>query len=82
MSYALGIDQSDFKRVEDRRKATGRIVGVARRLGIAPAEAQAAIWTGYRSRAGYNHSPFSVATEYFTARDNGWEIEGCSIHAE
>ena len=82
MAYALGIDQKDFNRIPDRTKATQRVVGVAKRLGIAPAEAQAAIWTGYRTIAGYNHSPFSVASEYFTARDNGWDVEGCSIHAE
>ena len=82
MAYALGIDQKAFNRIPARIKATERVVGVARRLGIQPAEAQAAIWTGYRGRAGYSHSNFSVANEYFTARDNGWDIEGCRIHAE
>jgi len=82
MSYALGIDQTDFSRAANRSKAIGRIVGVARRLGVTPAEAQAAVWTGFRARSGYNQSPFSVASEYFAARDNNWVIEGCSIHAE
>ena len=82
MAYALGIDQTDFNRIESRRKATQRIVSVARVLGIEPCEAQAAVWTGYRTRKGFNHSPFSVAREYFAARSNNWEIEGCSINAE
>ena len=82
MAYALGIDQTDFSRKASHSKATGRIVSVAERLGIEPCEAQAAIWTGYRTRAGLNHSKFSVAREYFAARDNNWVIEGCSIHAE
>jgi len=80
MAYALGIDQKDFRRIPDRQKATDRVVGVARRLGIAPAEAQAAIWAGYRGRAGRNHSPFSVVSEYLAARESGWDIPGCTIH--
>lgn len=82
MSYALGIDQRDFNRVGDRRKATDRFVSVGRVMGITPAEAQACVWVGYQRRIGYNPSPFSIASEYFTARDNGWEIAGCSIHAD
>ena len=81
MAYALGIDQKEFNTVGNRVKATDRIVGVAERLGVAPAEAQAAVWTGYRTRAGRNHSPFSVASEYFAARARNWDIEGCSLHA-
>jgi hypothetical protein len=81
MAYALGIDQTDFNRVASRAEATRRVVRVARRLRIEPAEAQAAIWTGYRRGRGYSDSPFSVVSEYLTARDNEWEIEGCSIHA-
>ena len=82
MAYALCVDQTDFSRKASHAKATSRIVAVAEVLGIEPCEAQAAIWTGYRTRAGYAHSPFSVAREYFAARDNSWVIEGCSIHAE
>jgi len=81
MAYALGIDQTDFTRVASHAKATDRIVTVARVMSMEPAEAQACIWTGYRTRKGLNHSPFSVASEYYTARANGWDIEGCSIHA-
>ena len=78
MAYALGIDQTDFNRKANRAKATDRVVRVGERLGIAPAEAQAAIWTGYRTRAGRTHSPFSVVHEYLTACDRQWDIEGCS----
>ncbi len=78
MAYALGIDQTDFNTVANRAKATDRIVTVGQVLGLAPAEAQAAVWTGYRTRVGRNHSPFSVASEYFKARRNQWEIEGIS----
>jgi len=79
MAYALGIDQTDFNRKLSHAKATDRIVTVARVMSMEPAEAQAAVWTGYRTRKGLNHSPFSVASEYYTARANGWDIEGCSI---
>lgn len=82
MSYALGVDQTDFRRADNRSKAISRIVGVARRLGVTPAEAQAAVWTGYRARSGYSQSPFSVAKEYFSACDNGWVVKGCSVPAE
>ena len=78
MAYALGIDQTAFNRVGDRRKATERVVRVGKVMGLNPAEAQAAIWTGYRSRAGRADSPFSIVTEYFVARQRGWDIEGCS----
>jgi len=79
MAYALGIDQTDFNLVESHRKATDRVVRVGRRLGIAPAEAQAAIWTGYRNLCGRADSVFSVAQEYFVARSRDWDIEGCSV---
>jgi hypothetical protein len=82
MAYALGIDQKDFNTVANRAKATQRVVSVGEVLGIEPAEAQAAIWTGYRTRAGRNHSPFSVASEYLAARSRQWDVEGCSIHTE
>jgi hypothetical protein len=82
MAYALGIDQKDFNTVANRAKAISRVVTVGERLGIAPAEAQAAIWAGIRGRAGRNHSPFSVASEYLAARDRKWDIEGCSLHGE
>ena len=79
MAYALGIDQTDFNRKANRAKAEDRIVGVGQALGLEPAEAQAAVWTGYRTRVGRNHSPFSVASEYLKARDNNWVIEGCTV---
>ena len=82
MAYALGIDQTDFNTVASRAKATDRVVTVARKMSVTPAEAQAMIWTGYRRRAGYQPSPFSVASEYFAARESGWDIPGCSLHAE
>lgn len=82
MAYALGIEQSDFNRKASREEATRRVVRVARRLRIEPAQAQAAIWTGYRRLKGLNDSPFSVVSEYLAALDNEWEITGCSIHAE
>ena len=82
MAYALGIDQTDFNRIANRQKATDRIVTVARMMRVTPAEAQAMVWTGYRRRAGFQPSPFSVASEYFAARDNEWVIPGCSLHAE
>ena len=82
MAYALGIDQTKFGGRRVREKAVDRVVSVACDLRIAPAEAQAAIWTGFRTRAGYNHSPFSVVGEYLKARDNNWEIEGCTIKEE
>jgi len=82
MAYALGIDQTDFNRKATREEATRRVVRVARRLRISPAAAQACIWTGYRRNVGRSNSPFSVVSEYLTACDNKWEVEGCSIHAE
>ena len=82
MARALGIDQSDFNRKATHAEATRRVVRVARRLRVAPAEAQAAIWTGYQRLKGLNPGAFSIVSEYLTARDNKWEIVGCSIHAE
>jgi len=79
MAYALGINQTDFNRKGTRLEATRRVVRVARRLRIEPAAAQAAIWTGYRRGKGHSDSTFDVVSEYLTARDNGWEITGCSI---
>ena len=78
MAYALGIDQTEFSRVANRAKAIGRVVAVGERLGITPAESQACIWTGYRSAAGRNDSPMSIASEYFAARERQWDVEGCS----
>ena len=80
MSYALGIDQKDFNVKANREKATDRIVSVASEMSVTPAEAQAMVWTGYRTIAGYNHSPFSIASEYFAARAAKWDVAGCSIH--
>lgn len=80
MAYALGIDQTDFNKLATREEATRRVVRVARRLRIEPAAAQAAVWTGYRRGKGYADSTFDVVREYLTARDNGWEIEGCSVN--
>ncbi|MCP4896297.1 MAG: hypothetical protein GY906_04920 [bacterium] len=79
MAYAFGIDQSDFSRKATHREASSRVVEAGRVLGIKPAQAQAAIWTGYRRNVGYTDSPFSIVSEYRTARDNGWDIEGCEI---
>lgn len=80
MAYALGIDQKQFKRRDVRIKAIDRVYRVAMAMRITMSEAQACIWTGYRSRRGLTHSPFSVADEYCKARANKWVIEGCSIH--
>jgi len=82
MAYALGIDQTDFNKLATRAEATRRVVRVARRLRIEPAAAQAAIWTGYRRRKGHSDSTFDVVREYLTARDNGWDIVGCSVDRE
>jgi hypothetical protein len=78
MSYALGCSQTDFAGKANRAKSILRVTQVGERLGITPAEAQAVIWTGYRSRAGRNDSPMDIASEYFTARDRKWDVEGCS----
>lgn len=82
MAYALGINQTDFSRKASHAEATRRVVRVARRLRIEPAEAQAAIWTGYRRERGHSDSTFDIVSEYLAARDNGWEITGCSISDE
>jgi len=85
MATALCIGQKEFKRKATHREACERIAEVGRVIGIKPAEAQAAIWKGIRSRPtsanpnGRNHSPFSVLSEYIAARRNGWDIKGCSI---
>jgi len=82
MAYAFGINQSDFNRKATHAEATRRVVRVGEILGIRPAEAQAAIWTGYRRSVGYNDSPFSIVSEYLTARENDWEIEGCTVEGD
>lgn len=79
MAYAFDIEQSDFNKLATREECTRRVVRVARRLRIAPAEAQAAIWTGYRRGRGFNDSPFDIVSEYLAARDAKWDITGCSI---
>ena len=85
MADAFCIDQKDFSRKATHSVACDRIAAVGRIIGIKPAEAQAAIWKGIRGRAtkrnpnGRNHSPFSVLSEYLTARRRQWDIEGCSI---
>ena len=76
MAYALGIDQSDFNRKATHAEATRRVVTVAQILGIKPAEAQAAVWTGYRNYVGHSDSNFDIVSEYLTARDNEWKVEG------
>ena len=80
MAYALKVEQSAFSRVATRERAAQRVAAAGRALGLRPCESQAAIWTGFRRFAGYNDSPFSVVSEFLTARANNWKIEGCSIH--
>lgn len=82
MAYAFGIDQTDFNKLATREECTRRVVRVARRLRVEPAAAQAAVWTGYRRLRGHSDSTFDVVSEYLTARDSGWKVEGCSIHAK
>jgi hypothetical protein len=79
MAHALCVDQKDFNRKATHRTACELITRVGTIIGIKPAEAQAAIWMGQRSRDGRNHSPFSVLSEYLAARRNHWDIVGCSI---
>jgi hypothetical protein len=76
MAYALGIDQSDFNKKATHAEATRRVVSVASILGIKPAEAQAAVWTGYRNYVGHSDSNFDIVHEYLTAKSNNWVIEG------
>lgn len=45
MARALGVDQARFGSVKVRREAERRVRKVARALGWAPAQVQAAIWT-------------------------------------
>jgi len=45
MARALGVDQAKFSSAKVRREAERRVRKVARRLGWAPAQVQAAIWT-------------------------------------
>ena len=79
MAYAFRIPQTAFSRVATRERAAQRVAAAGRVLGLRPCESQAAIWPGYRRSVGYSDSPFSVVAEYLTARERGWDIEGCSI---
>ena len=63
MARAFGIEQRLFDRHGVHYECSRRVALAAKRLGWAPAEAQAAIWTAAVRRAGRNPAPFSIVAD-------------------
>jgi hypothetical protein len=59
MSRALGVKQEHFSRLATWRSGVSRVRKVAAKLGIAPAQAQAAIWTAIVRQSGATPGAFN-----------------------
>ena len=65
MANLLGVKQSAFANRKIRKQCESTIRRVAKRIGLAPAQTQAALWTGQLARVGRLPLPFPIRCEYY-----------------